>query len=274
MTLSSSCSVPNLTSELFTLQPNFTPIQTTHTVPNNNNAWGGRPANKHTHTHTHTHTRPWYNAAEKDEIVLDVLWQWYFAVSCSWFISLIFHPFACCYGDLWIAGDLLKPAPPPQIHSPGAPLHPGKMLPSDLDSSLANLVGSKSSLYSTHLCFRRRSFFPSQLTVDFSVLLSDLQFAGTPAKKWVSRHQRWSRGCDSAVPSYLFAADFSPVVCFMPDQSSSGVSWWRRSRQEGEVAGSQRRCAPAPTGLMPPIPWHLHPCLSLRWYYYCISFLC
>ncbi|XP_034033976.1 phosphatidylinositol-binding clathrin assembly protein-like isoform X4 [Thalassophryne amazonica] len=69
---------PNLTSELFTLQPTFTPIQTTHTVPNNN-AWGG---------------------------------------------------------------DLLKPAPPSQIHSPGALLHSGKMLPSDLDSSLANLVGN------------------------------------------------------------------------------------------------------------------------------------
>uniref|UniRef100_A0A8D0DE32 Phosphatidylinositol-binding clathrin assembly protein n=1 Tax=Sander lucioperca TaxID=283035 RepID=A0A8D0DE32_SANLU len=81
--------VPNLTSELFTLQPNFTPIQTTHTVPNNNNAWGG---------------------------------------------------------------DLLKPAPPAQIHSPGVALHSGKMLPNDLDSSLANLVGN-------------------------------LQFGGTPAKK-------------------------------------------------------------------------------------------
>ncbi|XP_026226936.1 phosphatidylinositol-binding clathrin assembly protein-like [Anabas testudineus] len=81
--------VPNLTSELFTLQPNFTPIQTTHTVPNNNNAWGG---------------------------------------------------------------DLLKPAPPTQIHSPGVPLHSGKMLPNDLDSSLASLVGN-------------------------------LQFGGTPAKK-------------------------------------------------------------------------------------------
>ncbi|XP_061595501.1 phosphatidylinositol-binding clathrin assembly protein-like isoform X4 [Cololabis saira] len=81
--------VPNLTTELFTLQPNFTPIQTTHTVSNNNNAWGG---------------------------------------------------------------DLLKPSPPTQIHSPGAPLHSGKMLPSDLDSSLANLVGN-------------------------------LQFGGTPAKK-------------------------------------------------------------------------------------------
>lgn len=39
-------------------------------------------------------------------------------------------------------GDLLKLAPPTQIHSPGAPLHSGKMLPSDLDSSLANLVGN------------------------------------------------------------------------------------------------------------------------------------
>ncbi|XP_015816803.3 phosphatidylinositol-binding clathrin assembly protein isoform X2 [Nothobranchius furzeri] len=69
--------VPNLTTELFTLQPNFTPLQTTHTVPNN--AWGG---------------------------------------------------------------DLIKPSPPTQIHSPGAPLHSGKMLPNDLDSSLANLVGN------------------------------------------------------------------------------------------------------------------------------------
>ncbi|XP_033955527.1 phosphatidylinositol-binding clathrin assembly protein-like isoform X2 [Pseudochaenichthys georgianus] len=81
--------VPNLTSELFTLQPNFTPIQTTHTVPNNNNAWGG---------------------------------------------------------------DLLKPVAHAQIHSPGVQLHSGKMLPNDLDSSLANLVGN-------------------------------LQFGGTPAKK-------------------------------------------------------------------------------------------
>ncbi|XP_049597960.1 phosphatidylinositol-binding clathrin assembly protein isoform X4 [Syngnathus scovelli] len=70
--------VPNLTGELFTLQPHFAPLQTTHTVPNNN-AWGG---------------------------------------------------------------DLLKPIPPTQIHNPGAPLHSGKMLPSDLDSSLANLVGN------------------------------------------------------------------------------------------------------------------------------------
>uniref|UniRef100_A0A8C5DX48 Phosphatidylinositol-binding clathrin assembly protein n=1 Tax=Gouania willdenowi TaxID=441366 RepID=A0A8C5DX48_GOUWI len=88
----SPCSVPNLTSELFTLQPSFTPIQTTHTVPNN--AWGG---------------------------------------------------------------DLLKPSPPTQIHSPGAPLHSGKMLPSDLDSSLANLVGSEPELQWSHLVEKKPS---------------------------------------------------------------------------------------------------------------------
>uniref|UniRef100_A0A3Q2UX23 ENTH domain-containing protein n=1 Tax=Haplochromis burtoni TaxID=8153 RepID=A0A3Q2UX23_HAPBU len=48
--------VPNLTSELFTLQPNFTPIQTTHTVPNNNNAWGGRTTHARACTHTHART--------------------------------------------------------------------------------------------------------------------------------------------------------------------------------------------------------------------------
>lgn len=108
------CSVPNLSSELFTLQPNFTPIQTTHTVPNNT-AWGGRH-------HIHTH-----NEHQGKHVV---------TVMPSSLLS-------CCYGNLWTSGDLLKPAPPIQIHSPGAPLHSGKMLPSDLDSSLANLVGSE-----------------------------------------------------------------------------------------------------------------------------------
>ncbi|XP_010893041.1 phosphatidylinositol-binding clathrin assembly protein isoform X2 [Esox lucius] len=86
--VSVSNNVPNLTSDLFNLQPTFNPH--IHTVQSNNNAWGG---------------------------------------------------------------DLLKPAQPTHIHSPGVPLHTGgKMMPSDLDSSLANLVGN-------------------------------LQFGGTPAKK-------------------------------------------------------------------------------------------
>uniref|UniRef100_A0A3Q3SW90 ENTH domain-containing protein n=1 Tax=Mastacembelus armatus TaxID=205130 RepID=A0A3Q3SW90_9TELE len=101
--------VPNLTSELFTLQPNFTPIQTTHT------SW--------TCSDSEGHAR----------LVMSFL-------------------LSCYHGNLWTSGDLLKPAPPTQIHSLGAPLHSGKMLPNDIDSSLANLVGN-------------------------------LQFGGTPAKK-------------------------------------------------------------------------------------------
>uniref|UniRef100_G3QAW3 Phosphatidylinositol-binding clathrin assembly protein n=1 Tax=Gasterosteus aculeatus aculeatus TaxID=481459 RepID=G3QAW3_GASAC len=116
--------VPNLTSELFTLQHNFTPIQTTHTVPNNNNAWGGRTA--HT-TNTHTHIYIYNNA----DIVGSML-----LTNFPSFLLSRYH------GNLWISGDLLKPAHPAQIHSPGVPLHSGKMLPNDLDSSLANLVGN------------------------------------------------------------------------------------------------------------------------------------
>lgn len=69
-----------------------------------------------------------------------------------------------------ISGDLLKPAPPPQIHSPGVPLHPGKMLPSDLDSSLANLVGSECSASPPVFV----PFFPS-LTADAPSLSCSFQ---------------------------------------------------------------------------------------------------
>ncbi|CAB1315925.1 unnamed protein product [Coregonus sp. 'balchen'] len=45
--------------------------------------------------------------------------------------------------SLGLPGDLLKPAQPTHIHSPGIPLQSGgKMMPTDLDSSLANLVGN------------------------------------------------------------------------------------------------------------------------------------
>lgn len=62
---------------------------------------------------------------------------------CHFLLLTHFPPFCltCCYDNHWISGDLLKPAP--QIHSPGAPMHCGKMLPGDLDSSLATLVGSE-----------------------------------------------------------------------------------------------------------------------------------
>lgn len=81
------------------------------------------------HTHTNTHT----------------LKACYALTMTASFFMLFdsFLLFSRYHGYLWTSGDLLKPSPPTQIHSPGAPLHSGKMLPNDLDSSLANLVGSE-----------------------------------------------------------------------------------------------------------------------------------
>uniref|UniRef100_A0A8C7ZBA3 Phosphatidylinositol-binding clathrin assembly protein n=1 Tax=Oryzias sinensis TaxID=183150 RepID=A0A8C7ZBA3_9TELE len=132
--------VPNLTSELFTLQPHFPPIQTTHTVPNNNNAWGGkttdtRGAHGYMQAHNKEHVHRVSGMAAR------------FLLLINFSSSLLSH----CHGYIWITGDLLKPSPPTQIHSPGAQLHSGKMLPNDLDSSLANLVGINALVF---LCVR------------------------------------------------------------------------------------------------------------------------
>lgn len=124
--------MPNLTSELFTLQPHFPPIQTTHTVPNNNNAWGGKTADtRGAHGYMQAHNK------EHVHCVSGMAARFLLLINFS--SSLLSH----CHGYIWITGDLLKPSPPTQIHSPGAQLHSGKMLPNDLDSSLANLVGSE-----------------------------------------------------------------------------------------------------------------------------------
>ncbi|XP_055791470.1 phosphatidylinositol-binding clathrin assembly protein-like isoform X2 [Salvelinus fontinalis] len=56
--LSGTNNVPNLTSDLFNVQPAYNPtIQTTHTVPSNSNAWGGEAHRLHIHT-VQTHTVP------------------------------------------------------------------------------------------------------------------------------------------------------------------------------------------------------------------------
>uniref|UniRef100_A0A8C2WR32 Phosphatidylinositol-binding clathrin assembly protein n=1 Tax=Cyclopterus lumpus TaxID=8103 RepID=A0A8C2WR32_CYCLU len=103
--------VPNLNSDLFDLQPAFIPaVQSNPSISTANSAWGGE---LHTHTHTHTHTH----------------------IVC-------FPP-----SGFDALGDLLKPTmpahaaplPPPQM----AIHHGGKLLANDLDSSLANLVGSE-----------------------------------------------------------------------------------------------------------------------------------
>lgn len=97
--------------------------------------------------------------------------------------------FSRYHGYLWTSGDLLKPSPPTQIHSPGAPLHSGKMLPNDLDSSLANLVGSEYKMckFSFHIFPVNQSCCVSlssdAMFIFVLFLLPDLQFGGTPAKK-------------------------------------------------------------------------------------------
>uniref|UniRef100_A0A3P8XK09 Phosphatidylinositol-binding clathrin assembly protein n=1 Tax=Esox lucius TaxID=8010 RepID=A0A3P8XK09_ESOLU len=50
----STCSVPNLTSDLFNLQPTFNPH--IHTVQSNNNAWGDIQPQTNTHTPPYTQT--------------------------------------------------------------------------------------------------------------------------------------------------------------------------------------------------------------------------
>uniref|UniRef100_A0A3P9MKB5 Si:ch211-200p22.4 n=1 Tax=Oryzias latipes TaxID=8090 RepID=A0A3P9MKB5_ORYLA len=133
--------VPNLTSELFTLQPHFPPIQTTHTVPNNNNAWGGKTADtRGAHGYMQAHNK------EHVHCVSGMAARFLLLINFS--STLLSH----CHGYILITGDLLKPSPPTQIHSPGAQLHSGKMLPNDLDSSLANLVGTVNAL--VFLCVR------------------------------------------------------------------------------------------------------------------------
>lgn len=152
--------------------------------------------------------------------------------------------FSRYHGYLWTSGDLLKPSPPTQIHSPGAPLHSGKMLPNDLDSSLANLVGSEYKMckFSLHIFPVNQSCCVSLSTDAMFIfvlfLLPDLQFGGTPAKKWVGLPYIKSRAAgrrllsDLSRCSMIFASSVHlqmhvlDRVCFCASgQSSSGVSW-------------------------------------------------
>ncbi|XP_047446100.1 phosphatidylinositol-binding clathrin assembly protein isoform X2 [Mugil cephalus] len=140
----STNSVPNLNSDLFDLQPAFIPaVQSTPSISTANSAWGGLESQ---------HLQQPASAMAVD---FDAVFGNKAAPSNNGL-----QP-AAGFDAL---GDLLKPtvpthsAPPP----PQMAIHPGgKLLANDLDSSLANLVG-------TSLCFYASS---------------DLQFGGTPAKK-------------------------------------------------------------------------------------------
>uniref|UniRef100_A0AAZ3R1P2 Phosphatidylinositol-binding clathrin assembly protein n=1 Tax=Oncorhynchus tshawytscha TaxID=74940 RepID=A0AAZ3R1P2_ONCTS len=134
--------MPNLSSDLFDLQPAFLPaVQSTPSISTATSAWGGR-----SQTHLDTH------------VMNNVI------KSMS---PCIFPP------GFDALGDLLKPtvpshnqAPPMALHHPGHP-HPGhpggKLLPNDLDSSLANLVGSEYCIDNIYC-----SFVSSHLSVPAS----------------------------------------------------------------------------------------------------------
>uniref|UniRef100_A0A8C8DJE5 Phosphatidylinositol-binding clathrin assembly protein n=1 Tax=Oryzias sinensis TaxID=183150 RepID=A0A8C8DJE5_9TELE len=107
---SSTLPANSLNSDLFDLQPAFIPaIQSTPSISNTNSAWGGMPL---------AHSKTYLHVQELSSLGFDAL------------------------------GDLLKPTAPthtaPHVPAPQMPVHPGgKLLANDLDSSLANLVGSK-----------------------------------------------------------------------------------------------------------------------------------
>ncbi|XP_071020118.1 phosphatidylinositol-binding clathrin assembly protein-like isoform X4 [Oncorhynchus clarkii lewisi] len=129
----STNSMPNLSSDLFDLQPAFIPVvQSTPSISTAATAWGG--------------------AAVQAESSISVDFDAVFGGGARGIANNGVQPAADGFDAL---GDLLKPtvsnhnqAPPMALHHPH-PSHPhpgyhpgGKLLANDLDSSLANLVGN------------------------------------------------------------------------------------------------------------------------------------
>ncbi|KAJ8351293.1 hypothetical protein SKAU_G00227690 [Synaphobranchus kaupii] len=131
----STNSMPNLSSDLFDLQPAFVPaVQSTPSISTaGNSAWGG----------LETHPAPITAALPAMNVDFD-------AVFGNKVANNDVKPAAAGFHTL---GEVLKPLVPMQNQPPPMAVHSGsKLMPNDLDSSLANLVGN-------------------------------LQFGGTPAKK-------------------------------------------------------------------------------------------
>ncbi|XP_061103735.1 phosphatidylinositol-binding clathrin assembly protein-like isoform X5 [Conger conger] len=119
----STNSMPNLTSDLFDLQPAFVPtVQSTPTISTVNSAWGG----------LEIHPVPPTAPPPSMGVDFDAV-----------FGSKVANTDAAPTSGSDLAGDLLKPSVPMQNQAPPMSLHPGgKLLASDLDSSLASLVGN------------------------------------------------------------------------------------------------------------------------------------
>ncbi|XP_035289264.1 phosphatidylinositol-binding clathrin assembly protein-like isoform X2 [Anguilla anguilla] len=117
----STNSMPNLTSDLFDLQPAFVPtVQSTPTISTVNSAWGG------------LEIAPPPAPLPSMGVDFDAV-----------FGSKVTNNDAAPTSGSDPAGDLLKPSVPTQNQALTMSLHPGgKLLASDLDSSLASLVGN------------------------------------------------------------------------------------------------------------------------------------
>ncbi|XP_042566431.1 phosphatidylinositol-binding clathrin assembly protein isoform X5 [Clupea harengus] len=114
----STNSMPNLTSDLFDLQPAFIPaVQSTPAISTANSAWGGVESS---------------SANASMSVDFDAVFGTKAANNDA-------KP-AAGYDTI---GDLLKPQVTAHSQAPPMSLHSGgKLLPNDLDSSLANLVGN------------------------------------------------------------------------------------------------------------------------------------
>uniref|UniRef100_A0AAY4CYZ1 ENTH domain-containing protein n=1 Tax=Denticeps clupeoides TaxID=299321 RepID=A0AAY4CYZ1_9TELE len=117
-TTPSTNSMPNLTSDLFDLQPAFIPaVQSTPAISNANSAWGGMD------------NSPGQQSAPMSALSVD--------------FDAVFGTKTANSDAKPAAGDLLKPTVPAHTQAPAMPLHTEcKLLANDLDSSLANLVGN------------------------------------------------------------------------------------------------------------------------------------
>lgn len=119
----STNSMPNLTSDLFDLQPGFIPtVQSTPAISTVSSAWGG----------LELQPVPSTTSLPSEGVDFDAVFG----------VKIANNETAPTSGSD-PAGDILKPSVPTQNQAPPMPLHPaGKLLASDLDSSLASLVGN------------------------------------------------------------------------------------------------------------------------------------
>uniref|UniRef100_A0A3Q3FYS0 Si:ch211-200p22.4 n=1 Tax=Kryptolebias marmoratus TaxID=37003 RepID=A0A3Q3FYS0_KRYMA len=164
--------VPNLNSDLFDLQPAFIPsVQSTPSISNANSAWGGMLFQTHGSVSYQKMKRnvfyscfsPSFHLFRKLQ-TLHMICSMLFEASQIKHTRLPLDSFTC-EGIFFLGfdalGELLKPtvpahtAPPPAA-APQMTIHPGgKLLANDLDSSLANLVGSENLSCGVLLVFYR-----------------------------------------------------------------------------------------------------------------------